>query len=70
MEPSRLRSKSTVIQRLAAVLVTFSAMLLSACGEEKAEDAQVVRPVRAVKVGEVAALTRGMLPGRAKATRT
>ena len=68
MEPFRLRYKLNVSQGLAAVAVILSALLLSACEEQTVEGGPIVRPVRAVKVGEPAALARGTLPGQAKAT--
>jgi multidrug efflux pump subunit AcrA (membrane-fusion protein) len=56
-----------VIQRLAVTLCAGLALLLTACGEEQAETDEIVRPVRAVKIGDVESLIRRSLPGRAKA---
>ena len=58
---------SAVIQRLAVTLCAGLALLLSACSEEQAETEEIVRPVRAVKVGDAESLVRRSLPGRAKA---
>ena len=59
---------SIVIKRLGIVIVTCSALLLVACGEEP-DEVEVIRPVRAMKVGDAAGLVQGALPGQAKATR-
>ncbi len=52
-------------------LVLLPVVLLSACDSESetAKKSEVIRPVKAVKVGDPTTLTRGSLPGRAKATR-
>ncbi len=52
-------------------LVLLPVVLLSACDSESetAKKSEVIRPVRAIKVADPTTLTRGSLPGRAKATR-
>ena len=57
-----------MIQRLAIGLGIGTALFLSACGEEAPQAEEVVRPVRAVKIGDAQDLVRRSLPGRAKAT--
>ena len=56
-----------MIQRLAVTLCAGLALLLTACSEEQAETDEIIRPVRAVKIGDVESLIRRSLPGRAKA---
>jgi RND family efflux transporter MFP subunit len=46
----------------------ISALLLSACAEQQAPEAEAIRPVRAMTVGDIAELERRNFPGRAKAT--
>ncbi len=52
-------------------LMLLPVVLLSACDSESetANKSEVIRPVKAVKVGDPTTLTRASLPGRAKATR-
>ena len=45
------------------------AMLLAACEEEVQTEAEIIRPVKAIKVGDINALRERWLPGQAKATR-
>lgn len=52
---------------LAAVFLTV--FLLAACEQPKPQTAEVVRPVKAVRVSDVSQLSQRWFPGRAKATR-
>ncbi len=49
-------------------LVLIPALLLEGCGDDKISEKPVVRPVRAMKVGDVSQLRKRSFPGRAKAT--
>jgi len=53
--------------KLGFAFLLGAALLVSACEKEPPEE-QVVRPVRAMKVGDVAAISGRTFPGRAKAT--
>lgn len=49
--------------------IFLAAILLSACEEPKPQKTETVRPVKAVRVGDVSQLNQRWFPGRAKATR-
>jgi len=61
-----MKPKSRPLWLLAFLL---PAMLLAACEDEVQTEADVIRPVKAVKVGDINALQERWRPGRAKATR-
>ena len=46
---------------------TASVLLLVGCGEQEVEQTEFVRPVRAIKVGDVKEFDQSFLPGRARA---
>jgi RND family efflux transporter MFP subunit len=50
-----------------AALVMCSALLMTGCGREEISTQAVIRPVRAMKVGDVASLSERWFPGRAQA---
>ena len=49
------------------IFVILVAVGIGSCREEKAPEKPVVRPVRAIKVGDVEAFDKSALPGRARA---
>ncbi len=51
-----------------AALALLPALFLAGCGQEEAPEQSVVRPVRAIKVGNAAEFRQRSFPGRAKAT--
>jgi len=55
------------VRRLVSVLFLVAAVGLSACGSEEEKAAEIVRPVKAVKVGDTSQLSERTFPGRAKA---
>ena len=55
--------------RIAALALALSpVLLLGACGEDAPVKKEMIRPVKAVKVGDSEGLNRRWFPGRAKAT--
>ncbi|MCP4327628.1 MAG: biotin/lipoyl-binding protein [Alphaproteobacteria bacterium] len=44
-------------------------LALAGCGEEEAPEAEIVRPVKAILVGDIDAFRQRWLPGRAKAVK-
>ena len=53
---------------LLALISTLALLAVFGCGTEETVEREAVRPVRAMKIGDVAEITRRSFPGRAKAT--
>lgn len=56
------------LNSLQTIVLIIPALLLSACAEKEAPEEEVIRPVRAMIVGDTAELERRSFPGHAKAT--
>ena len=65
---SSKRSRSDCISSVVLIFLTLPFAFLTGCAEKETETPEIIRPVRAIKVGDVSETNKAWFPGRAKAT--